>query len=60
MPAMEPSQKQAIHQHATRDLEYLGHLLQEIYPDILDKFDPKQLLEILRESPLKIFENLEH
>lgn len=57
---MDPSQKQAIHQHATQDIEYLGRLIQEIYPDILDKFDPKQLFEILRESPLKIFEDLEH
>lgn len=57
---MEPSQKQAIHQHATQDIEYLGHLIQEIYPDILNKFDLKQLVEILQESPLKIFEDLEH
>ena len=56
---MDPSQKQAIHQHATQDLEYLGRLLQEFYPDILNKIDPNQLLEILRESPLKIFEDLE-
>jgi len=56
---MDPSQKQAIHQHATQDLQYLGRLLQEIYPDILDKIDPEQLFELLRESPLQIFENLE-
>jgi len=56
---MDASQKQAIHQHATQDLEYLGRLLQEIYPDILNTIDPHQLFELLQESPLKIFEVLE-
>jgi len=59
VPAMDASQKQAIHQHATQDLEYLGRLLQEIYPDILNTIDPHQLFELLQESPLKIFEVLE-
>jgi hypothetical protein len=56
---MDSRQKEALHQHANQDLEYLGQLIQELYPDSFKNIQFEQFLQILQESPLKIFEDLE-